>query len=163
VSTLAVGVRPPTSTDRAQSSESRAMGEQLGQVAAQAAGTIPFGPHVQAMMALFEACADATAPGWNGPGTAPVPLAAYLNAERFVQALPTWAPVPEIAVYPDGEIEFEWYAGPRRVFAVSVGSTELLNYAGIFGINTAHGTQLFVDEFPTEFSGRLADLGFGHL
>ena len=109
----------------------------------------------------IHACAAAISPGWNGPGTQPVSLQGYLNAERFTKALPTWAPVPEIAVYPDGEIEFEWYAGPRRVFAVSVGSSDVLHYAGLFGVEKAHGTQRFVDEFPSEFQAYLTRLVFG--
>jgi hypothetical protein len=110
---------------------------------------------------LFEACAAAVEPGWNGPGTDPISLAGYRNAERFVRVLPYWVRVPEIAVFPDGAIEFEWYARPRHVFAVSVADSDLLHYAGLFGVRTAHGTVRFVDEFPAEFQQRLLELGVG--
>ncbi len=161
MSTLVSGAPAATSTGRGQSDESRIIREEVGKVSDRAAATITFAAHVDATMVLFEACANATKENWNGPGTSPISLLGYRNAERFVKVLPPWAPVPEIAVYPDGQIEFEWYAGQGRVFAVTVGDSDILNYAGLYGARTVHGTHRFVEEFPAEIQTRLMQLGSG--
>jgi hypothetical protein len=152
------GAAAPAFTDRGQSDESRFVPMQVDKLSERAAETVTLRSRIDALIALMDACASAVEPNWNGLGSDPVSVDTYKIAERFAQSLPYWAPVPEVTVYPDGAIEFEWYAGPQSVFAVSVSSSDLLNYAGLFGARTAHGTIRFVDEFPAEFQSRLRDL-----
>lgn len=65
-----------------------------------------------------------------------------------------------MAVHPDGEIEFEWYRGPRWLLTVSVGKTGALSYAGLFGRNKVHGVEQFSEGLPdaiVQNLGRLLD------
>jgi hypothetical protein len=62
--------------------------------------------------------------------------------------LPFGIPEPEVSAEPDGEITFEWFAGPAQVFSVSVGPGNELNYAGLFGAGRTYGTEVFHDEVP---------------
>ena len=57
-------------------------------------------------------------------------------------------PAPEVAIDPDGEVSFEWYHGPRRVFSISIGSSDELTYAGIYGSSKARGVETFNFEIP---------------
>ena len=92
-----------------------------------------------------EACCSAD---WDGYGAAPVAFETYRNAEQFVHALPNGMPQPQVSIDPDGEISFEWYAAPNRVFSVSVGPDNELAYAGLFGASRTYGTEVFFDEVP---------------
>lgn len=81
----------------------------------------------------------------------------YRHASQFLALLPASTPNPEIVVEDDGEIAFDWDLGPRRVFSVSVGRDGTLSYAGLFGIQKAHGvTMLDDDAIPHEVLDGLA-------
>lgn len=114
--------------------------------------------YVEAHQALVSACEEASRENWDGYGARPFALQASAAADRFLRALPTTAPSPEISVDPDGEIAFEWYLGPRRVLSVSVGSTNQLTYAALLGPNIVHGTETFVDELPPSIVANLSRL-----
>src|SRR6266566_2805256 len=75
----------------------------------------------QSAAALEAAYAEAAADNWDGSGAQPVTYGVKLRAQEFLDALPAGVPLPTIAADPDGEIEFEWYVGPRQVFSVSIG------------------------------------------
>ena len=62
---------------------------------------------------------------------------------------------------PDGEIEFEWFRGPRWLFTVSVGRTGALSYAGLFGRNKTHGVEQLVEGLPEAIAQNLRRL-LGH-
>lgn len=72
----------------------------------------------------------------------------YEKAKHFVTALPVGTPPPEISAEPDGEITFEWYAAPTRVFWISVRSNNELTYAGLFGESRAYGKEVFRYKVP---------------
>lgn len=81
----------------------------------------------------------------------------YRHASQFLALLPASTPDPEIVVEDDGEIAFDWDLGPRQVFSVSVGRDGTLSYAGLFGIQKAHGvTMLDDDAIPHEVVDGLA-------
>jgi len=94
---------------------------------------------------VFEECRDS---GWDGYGAEPISFETYEKAKQFVAALPRSISAPQISVEPDGEISFEWYSNPSRVFSVSVSPKNELNYAGLFGASRAYGTEVFYDEIP---------------
>ena len=109
----------------------------------------------QMVTALREAYEEASSEGWDGyGGRAGEPLS-YIQALSFLSALPSTAPLPEVAVDPDGEIEFEWYRGPRWIFTVSIGRTGTLSYAGLFGGNKTHGVEQFVEGLPETIAQNL--------
>jgi len=98
--------------------------------------------------ALEAACEEASEDNWDGDGAKAVTMTTRDRAEAFLDALPAGFPEPLIAAEPDGEIAFEWYAGPRRVFSVSVGEGYSIAFAGIFGGLKVHGSEYFLDELP---------------
>jgi hypothetical protein len=85
---------------------------------------------------------------WDGYGAKAIDIDSYRRAIRFVRSLPTTIPHPEITIDPDGEVSFEWYEGPRRVFTISIGGRNDITYAGLFGFNKVNGTECFYDEIP---------------
>jgi hypothetical protein len=86
---------------------------------------------------------------WDRYGAVPVdPRAAQLGC-RFLNALPSTVPTPEVGADPDGEISFLWAASRERQLTVSLSPDGLLSYAGSFGsVSTAHGTEDFDDTVP---------------
>jgi hypothetical protein len=94
---------------------------------------------------LIEECGRSN---WDGYRAQPVLFNSYEKAKRFVRSLPFGIPVPEVSAEPDGEITLEWFATPTRVFSVSVGPDNELNYAGLFGASSTYGTEVFHDEIP---------------
>ncbi len=103
----------------------------------------------QAESALHEACMDSARENWDGYGAKHINGESSVLAIRFLKMLPATIPIPEISIDPDGEVSFEWYKEPRRIFSVSVGAHNDLSYAGLFGVNDTHGTEYFGDEIPT--------------
>lgn len=112
----------------------------------------------QAVAALMEAYEEASSKGWDGYGSRAADPFSYIHALSLLSALPTTIPVPEVGVDPDGEIEFEWYLGPRWVVTVGVGRTGTLRYAGLFGKNKTHGVEQFVEGLPEAFAQNLRRL-----
>jgi hypothetical protein len=97
------------------------------------------------LYSTFEECSQ---PNWDGYSALPVSYETYIKAKQFIESFPTALRSPEVSVDPDGEISFEWYQAPRKVFSVSVGPNNELTYAGLFGASKTHGTETFHDEIP---------------
>ena len=100
------------------------------------------------LQSLAKTAAECSVENWDGYGAKAIDGSSYLNAVCFSQLLPVNIPIPEIYVDPDGEVTFEWYTGPRQVFSISMGSSNELIYAGLFGANKTHGTEYLDDELP---------------
>ncbi|MGH9891758.1 MAG: hypothetical protein ACREA0_07215 [bacterium] len=116
----------------------------------------------QAACALEVASAEAASDNWDGYGGQAVTYGVKLRAQAFLDALPEGVPLPIIGLDPDGEIAFEWYLGPRQVFSVSVGERYEVAYAGLFGVNSSHGTEYFMDELPSAVMDNLRRLYGGN-
>lgn len=100
---------------------------------------------LEKLHSTFEKCNQ---PNWDGYFGLPVSFETYLKAKQFIESFPTALHAPEVSVDPDGEISFEWYQAPRKVFSVSVGPNNELTYAGLFGASKTHGIETFHDEIP---------------
>lgn len=98
--------------------------------------------------AIDNAFLDAMHPDWDGYGAEPVTRETGEIAHALLDAFPTYLPAPEIAADPDGEMSFEWHAGYRRVFSISVASNRRLSYAGLDGLGSVHGTDAFRGQVP---------------
>jgi hypothetical protein len=121
----------------------------LFQLAESTDETVSLGkPKKDAVDHLYKFYCESREPGWEASGASAVSFEAYSKAEKFIKALPTSFPIPEVAVDPDGEVSLEWYRGPDRVFSVSIGPGDSLSYAGLFGPNKAHGTERFTAAIP---------------
>jgi hypothetical protein len=102
----------------------------------------------ETLKTIGEAIINNSEENWDGYGAQPVDAAASHNAICFSRLLPINIPVPEIYVDPAGEITFEWYLAPRRVFSVTARRNKELAYAGLFGVNNTHGIEHLYDEVP---------------
>ncbi len=102
----------------------------------------------EAFQTLNDILKECSADNWDGYGARAIDNTSYIEALRFLDFLPKTLPTPEITIEPDGEIAFEWRHSKRRVFSVSIGGKGELTYAGLFGLNKTHGTEIFGDEFP---------------
>ena len=108
---------------------------------------------------LKEIYMECSEESWDGYGAMPISQATYSEAMRFLDALPSWIPTPEIVPEPDGDIGFEWNRGKDWVFVASVNGTNHITYAGIFGVsNKAHGTELFDGSIPKTLSDQIMRL-----
>lgn len=101
-----------------------------------------------AVMALKDVAVECATPGWDGYESDPLNSNSLRNALALLVQLPSEFPLPEVAVDPDGEVSLEWYRSARELFAVSVGSSGKLSYAGVFGRGKVHGTEFWCGEIP---------------
>jgi hypothetical protein len=116
------------------------------------------GPRKSTLEALYISVARCWHENWDGYGAKSVNHYSYFYARQFLDILPLGLPNPDIGVDPDGEISFEWYCSPRRVFSISVAPNGDLNYSGLFGANTVYGTESFGDELPLALLNNLRRL-----
>ena len=98
--------------------------------------------------ALFETYIEASHNNWDSYGARAITKRTLSNALRFISSFSPNFPIPEVSAEPDGEIAFDWQVAPYKILSVSVGENNELSYAGLFGSNKIHGTELFLDEFP---------------
>lgn len=98
---------------------------------------------------LVNVYGEARKPNWDAYEALPVGEEAFVNAKKFLGVFPANLPMPEISADPDGEISFEWYATPRKVFSISIGPGNVLTYAGLFGRSKVRGTEVFDGRIPS--------------
>jgi hypothetical protein len=114
---------------------------------------------IKSWLALEELYEETSVDNWDGYGARAVIPSTYEQATRFLNRLPTTVPDPEVSADPDGEISFEWRAGPWRVFSVSVGPTGRLTWAAFFGrTRHTHGAEPFISELPKAIIDNLTRL-----
>jgi hypothetical protein len=97
---------------------------------------------------LHVAARESRADNWDSYGAKAVDPRSLFRAIRFAHLLTINVPIPDIYVDPNGEIVFEWYFGPRRVFNVTAAKNGELAYAGLFGVNKVCGVVQIDDELP---------------
>ena len=94
---------------------------------------------------VMEQCSSAN---WDGYMAEPVKWEALLDAFRFAQVIPLGLSAPSIGAEPDGDVTFEWHAGPRRTLSVSVDDRGNPHYSALLGPNRSYGTEAFVGFIP---------------
>ncbi len=97
---------------------------------------------------LDEVRTEASREGWDGYGARPLDPSSYNFAIRFLNALPTSAPLPEVSADTEGEIALDWIFGERKALTVSIGPTGRCTYAWMIGQSTHRGTEWIDDEIP---------------
>ena len=115
------------------------------------------------MPALQSIRAGCAAHAWDGAGSVAVSPITIKNATRLAECLaplvPIGTPPPDIAPEGDGEIAFSWYGDEGRLFAMSVGPHDKVNYAGQFGEEGAdHGWKPLRFESGKTFHETLAEI-----
>lgn len=115
--------------------------------------------HPGAFNALMETYKECCEESWDGYGAVPISQATCSEAVRFLDALPSWIPAPEIVPEPDGYIGFEWRRGKYWTVVASVDGTNHIIYAGIFGTgDKSHGTELFDGSIPKALADQISRL-----
>jgi hypothetical protein len=97
---------------------------------------------------LDEVRAEASCEGWDGYGARPLNPASYNFAIRFMNALPTSAPLPEVSADTEGEVALDWIFGERKALTVSIGPTGRCTFAWVLGQRTNRGTDWIDDGIP---------------
>jgi len=101
------------------------------------------------LVALKETYKECSVDGWDGYGALPITQETYDEAVRFLNAMPSWLPMPEIVPEPNGDIGFEWNFGKNRTLVASVDGTNRITYASLLGTgNKSHGTEVFDGSIP---------------
>jgi hypothetical protein len=100
----------------------------------------------EALLETYEQCSEKN---WDGHEAKPLSVLALVEATTFLEALPSWIPLPEIIPEPDGTIGMEWFGGRDRIFVVNLSGRNVVAYAGLAGKgDRAHGTKVFNDSIP---------------
>jgi hypothetical protein len=111
---------------------------------------------------LFDAWCECAKEGWDGEGGKAVSRERLLTAVRLVQGLPADIPPPDPCGEPDGDFCLEWYRGPRRLLAVSVGENGILFWSALHGDEDARGKWRYApqsgDNVPDELIHQLVKL-----
>jgi hypothetical protein len=115
-------------------------------------------PGEQVLTELNEVRAEASCEGWDGYGARPLNPDSYGFAIRFLNALPSTAPLPEVSADAEGEVAFDWVFGERKALTVSVGPTGRCTFAWMLGQRTYRGTDWIDDEIPEEIVSALGKL-----
>lgn len=113
--------------------------------------------------ALLRIRAECAAPGWDGDGSAPVLPETIARAKRVAGQLanivPIGTPPPDVVPESDGEISLSWYGDGDRVYAISVGTHDRVNFAGQFAAKgSIHGWQPLRFDSRSDLHESLADI-----
>ena len=93
---------------------------------------------------------------WDGYGALPLDPRSAEQALKFIQALPTTVPAPDVSADPDGEVDLLWQRDPTRTISVSVGPNGKLTYAALMGTAQTFGTEWLSNEIPQTILESLA-------
>lgn len=104
--------------------------------------------HREILKRIQMAATESRVDNWDSYGAKAVDANSFFKAIWFARLLTMSVPTPDIYIDPDGEIAFEWYLGPRRVFSVTARKNDEFAYAGLFGVNKVYGVEHIDDEMP---------------
>ena len=101
-----------------------------------------------------DSCSQA---GWDGYDASPISSEAVARALLLIDLIPEWAPPPELAPSPEGEISFEWYSGRNKILSVTP-QKGLLVYAASLGTDhTRYGKVPVLDSWPSDILSILSE------
>jgi hypothetical protein len=115
-------------------------------------------PTERVFASLEQVRSEASRAGWDGYGAKPIDPFAYMYARSFLSALPTTAPIPEVAADSDGEVSFDWSFGNRQALTVSIGRDGRCTFAWMNGQSTYRGTEWIEDDIPASIVFALGQL-----
>lgn len=105
-----------------------------------------FGQKAAALSNLWALATECGETDWDGANAAAIDIAAILNAQDIVRALPAGYPLPEFSAEPDGSVSLDWIESRSRIFSVSVSAGSRLAYAWLDGSDRGHGVAQFDGE-----------------
>lgn len=143
------GLLSPLIPSAGVSSDARAVNDIIQTTWEELAGSVALRRTSESGIAqLTAALAAAAKPNWDGYGAVPADRRAATQSIKFLRALPTTLPPPEVSVDPDGEIDVLWHLGATRTLSVSVGPTGRLTYSALVGAAQTYGTEWLSNEIP---------------
>lgn len=98
---------------------------------------------------------------WDGYNAKSISYETYLEAKNIILILDTSLsnfPMPEILPEPDGDIAFEWNDTWGQTFVFSIDDNKTINYAGLFGPNKVHGSEVLQGFIPRSIINNLSRL-----
>lgn len=151
MSTLAASYHPITA--RALNSGSSCAAKTIEQSIVKALKPLKEGASFQrgAFDELEDLRIQATHLNWDNLGSAPLSEPTYQIAKRFLWAIPSNLPAPEITADRDGEVNFDWFGKQGKNFSVSLREDGRIAFAGQFSTTIKRsGTDNFDDTVPQE-------------
>lgn len=98
---------------------------------------------------LEELSINACHPNWDNLGSAALDADTYQIAKRFILALPSSIPAPELTVDRDGEVNFDWFGPGGQIFSASLRKDGRIAFAGQFSArNRLSSLEEFNDSVP---------------
>lgn len=98
---------------------------------------------------LEELSINAAHYNWDSLGSAPLDADTYQVAKKFISALPTSLPAPELTVDRDGEVNFDWFGSGGQIFSASLRKDGRIAFAGQISVrNRQSGVEEFNDSVP---------------
>jgi hypothetical protein len=107
---------------------------------------------------LEEVRLETSREGWDGYSARPLDPSSCDFAIRFLNALPSTAPVPEVSADNEGEVALDWIFGQRKALTVRIAGTGRCTYAWMMGQSTSQGTVWIDDEIPESIVFALGQL-----
>ncbi|NOQ80511.1 MAG: hypothetical protein GQ546_14065 [Gammaproteobacteria bacterium] len=106
---------------------------------------------------MFKEC---SVDNWDSYGSLPLKERAFFEAEKFISAMPSWLPIPEIVPEPSGDIGFQWDFGRDKVLVASLSGDNIVIYAAILGSTERkrNGSDVFNDTIPNEIINRVGEI-----
>lgn len=95
---------------------------------------------------------ECSSPNWDGYNANPISRDTFNQAIGIIRLLSNDylnLSIPDIVPEPDGDIAFEWEYNEGQTFVFSINEDKTINYAGIFGPNTVHGNEKFIETLPS--------------
>lgn len=102
-----------------------------------------FGDKAEAISRIWAVAGECSQAGWDGEGTEPVDHGAVRVASAIIRSLPDNVQLPEFAAEPDGSLSLDWIQSRRRMFSISVSSSNRLAYAWLDGADSGHAVARF--------------------
>ncbi|HXX84772.1 MAG TPA: hypothetical protein VEN29_12410 [Casimicrobiaceae bacterium] len=130
----------PTSTDRGVSKESAAVDQSYRNALSHVLSAINKQCELIEKKEAFEALLkEHLTAGWDGYDAQPVSADAVARAYEFAVALPPAYANADISVNRYGDVEFEWYVRPDKLFTLSIGVGGKYYYASLNGMERDSG------------------------
>lgn len=105
---------------------------------------------------VYEECSKEN---WDGYDAQPLTEDAYNEVWNFLDMIPSTLSMPEIVPEPNGAIALEWSKGRRSIFTISLSGNNIINYAGLFGVDQTYGVAHMLDSLPSIIVENIRRLG----
>ena len=107
---------------------------------------------------LSKVVLEAYEEGWDGYDALAANPVSMAHSINFIGLLPDNFLNPEVAIDIDGDVAFEWDAGPRKIISLRMSAGGSIKYASLIGFSKRYGTLYFNDSIPEEISKAISSI-----